>query len=46
LDSDKLAQGIHRELVELRARANSATSVELSVLAANSPQNVSLLRLP
>jgi hypothetical protein len=30
----KLAQSIHRELLELRARANSATSVELSVIAA------------
>ena len=30
----ELAQGIHRELLELRARANSATSVELSVIAA------------
>ena len=30
----ELAQSIHRELLELRARANSATSVELSVIAA------------
>jgi hypothetical protein len=30
----ELAQTIHRELVELRARAKSATSVELSVVAA------------
>ena len=30
----ELAQSIHRELLELRARANSATSVELNVIAA------------
>jgi hypothetical protein len=30
----ELAQAIHRELLELRARANSVTSVELSVLGA------------
>ena len=30
----ELAQSIHRELLELHARANSATSVELSVIAA------------
>ena len=30
----ELAQSIHGELLELRARANSATSVELSVIAA------------
>ena len=30
----ELAQSIHRELLELRGRANSATSVELSVIAA------------
>lgn len=30
----ELAQRIHRELVELRARVNWATSVELSVLGA------------
>ena len=30
----ELAQSIHRELLELRVRANSVTSLELSVLAA------------
>ena len=30
----ELAQSIHGEMLELRARANSATSVELSVIAA------------
>ena len=29
-----MAQSIHGEMLELRARANSATSVELSVIAA------------
>ena len=34
IDDYELAQGIHRELLELRARAKSVTSVGLGVLAA------------
>jgi len=33
-EDNELAQAIHRELLELRARANAVTPVELSVLAA------------
>jgi hypothetical protein len=40
-EDHELAQAIHRELLELRARANVVTPVELSVLAARAelPEN-------
>ena len=40
-EDHELAQAIHRELQEMRARANAVTPVELSVLAAKAelPEN-------